>query len=169
MNIARDNPIQGLIWLSPSDMIGLVNDPEGKKDHEICINEARYLIDIGEESKILSHDLWGCMRLSASTYNNFFGEDANTAIFNYGDNLRGWGMVNNIKVPVIAFTGTKDDGIVPVMDAYKAMELLKNQLINSPRKKMVVLDEANHDFEGFGDEIVKEVLNFISKKNEAKK
>lgn len=162
MNVVQDNPVNGLIWLSPSDMIGLVNDPEGKKDHEICIKEAHELVNSNKGNQLLSHDLWDSMRLSANTYINFFGEQANTAIFNYGNESLGWERVENIKVPVIAFTGTKDDGIVPVMDAHKAMTLLESKLINSPRKKTVVYENADHDFEGFGDKIVNEVINFIN-------
>lgn len=48
------------------------------------------------------------------------------------------------------------------MDAYKAMALLESRLINSPRKKTVVYENADHDFKVFGDKIVKEVINFIS-------
>jgi len=162
MNIVQDNPVNGLIWLSPSDMIGLVNDPEGKKDHEICIKEAKELVNSNKGNQLLSHDLWGSMRLSANTYINFFGEQTNTAIFNYGNESLGWEKVKSIRVPVIAFTGTKDDGIVPVMDAHKAMTLLEGKLINSPRKKTVVYENADHDFEGFGDKIVNEVINFIN-------
>lgn len=71
MNIVQDNPVNGLIWLSPADMIGLVSDPEGKKDHEICIKEAQELVDSNKGNQLLSRDLWGYMRLSASTYINF--------------------------------------------------------------------------------------------------
>jgi alpha-beta hydrolase superfamily lysophospholipase len=161
MNMVLDNPIKGLIWLSPSDMIGLVTVPDGKKDHEICIKEALELVNTNKGDQLLSHDLWGEMRLSANTYINFFGEKSNTAIFNYGNETLGWEKVQNIKVPVIAFTGTKDVGIVPVIDAYKSMTLLESNLVNSPRKKTVVYENAEHDFIGFGDKIVYEVINFI--------
>ncbi len=165
MNVVKDNPVDGLILLSPSDMIGLVNDPEGKRDHDICIKEAESLVKEGKESQILSHDLWGAMRLSAKTYINFFGDRANTAIFNYGDNSLGWEKVNNINIPVLAFTGTEDSGVVPVMNPYEAMKLLESKLISCPRVKTIVYEGADHDFKGFGNEIIGEVLNFISVDN----
>ncbi len=153
--------VKGLILLSPSDMIGLVNDPVGKKDHAICINEAHLLLKDGKGSQILSHDLWGEYRLSADTYVNFFGEKTNTAIFNFDNENLGWEKVKSIKVPVIAFTGTQDDGMVPVMDPYKAMKVFEEKLIGSPRKKTIVYENAKHSFDSFGDNIIKEVVEFI--------
>lgn len=160
-NAVENSPVKGLVLLSPSDMIGLVNDVEGKKDHDICLKEAQNLFKEGGGNQLLSHDLWGEMRLSANTYLNFFSQNANTAIFNFGNQAFGWEKVNNIKVPVIAFTGTKDAGIAPVIDPYKAMEILENQLIKSPRKKTVVYENAKHSFKGFEEEITKEVMEFV--------
>jgi len=156
-----NNQVTGVVLLSPSDMIGLINDPIGKADHDICIKQAREFIQNGQGDRLLEHDLWGCMRLSANTYVNFFDDGAKTAIYNYTSNL-GWKVVNSINIPVIAFTGTKDDGIVPVIDAYKAMEILDAQLKNSPRKKTIVFEDAEHNFEGFGEMIADNVVNFIN-------
>jgi len=160
----KHNDIAGLIWISPSDMIGLVYDPEGIKDHNILLPEATKLVSEGKGETILSKDLWGCMKLSASTYVNFFGKDTNTGIFNYNKPELGWKVVNSIDLPVLAFTGTKDDGVVPVMDAHKAMKTLEKELINCPRKKTVVFDNAQHDFKGFGQQIVDEVIKFVGGK-----
>lgn len=157
-----ENDIEGLIWLSPSDMLGLVKDTEGSKDHEICFKQAKVFAKNGEGDRILDHMLWGCYKLSADTYVNFFNEEANTGIFNYKGNL-GWKIVNKIDKPVIAFSGTNDDGIAPVIDAYKGMCILEEQLKSSPRKEIHVYKDGVHDFTGFGEDIVKRVLEFIGK------
>ena len=163
--IGEKNPtsIAGLILLSPSDMLGLVKDAEGAKDHDVCLPEAQSLVEQGNGEQLLSHDLWGCMRLSANTYVNFFSDNSKTAVFNYWNPASEWKYVESVDIPVIAFTGTKDDGIVPVMDAYKAMELLKAKLKKSPRVKTVVYEGAVHDFTGFGNDVVNEVIEFIKK------
>lgn len=158
----KSQDVNGLIWISPSDMIGLVHDPEGAKDHARLLPEALKLISEGKPKQLLSNFLWGTNFMSAESYIHFFGDNAKDAIFNYGKPELGWEVVNSIKVPVLAITGTKDDGIVPVMDAHEAMKLLESQLINSPRKKTIIYENAEHSFDGFGDQIVKDVLNFIS-------
>lgn len=157
------NDIDGLIWLSPTDMLGSVKVPGCIKVHSKCFNQAQEFVNNGEGERILDYQLWDCYMLSANTYLNFFSEDSNTAIFNYKGDL-GWKVVNKINVPVIAFTGTDDDGIAPVIDVYKAMGILENQLINSPRKETHVYKDGVHDFTGFGEDITQEVLNFIQKK-----
>lgn len=153
--------IQGVILLSPSDMIGLVSDPEGLKDHARLLPEAEKLGSEGKDKQLLSNYLWGDYILSARTYLNFFGKEAKTAIFNYFNSDLGWEVVNSIKVPVLAITGTKDDGIKPVMDPKKAMGKLESELKNSPKIKTIVLEGAEHSFKGFESEIVDEVIKFI--------
>lgn len=100
--------------------------------------------------------------LSAKTYINFFGENANTAIFNYGDEAFGWKIVNNIKIPVLAITGTEDLGIKPVVDPKEAMKLLESELKRSPRVETLVYESAEHSFSGFEQRMVSDVLKFIN-------
>ena len=163
MHKQKPENINGLIWLSPSDMIGLVHDPEGAKDHKILFPEAKRLVKAGKSEQLLSHKLWGDCILSAGTYLNFFDKKSKTAIFNYGLPELGWDVVNNIEVPVLAITGTKDDGITPVMDAHKAMRLLKQELKLCPRVRTIVYKDCKHGFHGFEKQIVTDVTKFILK------
>jgi len=48
------------------------------------------------------------------------------------------------------------------MDAYQAMALLESKLVNSPKKKMIVYENADHDLTGFSNNIVREVIEFIN-------
>lgn len=157
----ENHGIKGFIFISPSDMLGLVNDIEGKKDHDIMLPEAKKLASEGKGKTILSHKLWGDNLLSADTYLNFFDEGAKDAIFNYGNEALGWDVVNSIDIPVLAITGTKDDGIVPVMDAHEAMKKLESELKNSPKVKTLVYENAEHSFNGFTERIVQDVIEFI--------
>lgn len=161
INTVKPKDIAGLLFISPSDMLGLVYDPEGKEDHTILYPEAKKLVDEGKPKQLLSQPLWGEYKLSAGTYVNFFRDTSNTAIFNYGRPDLGWDAVNKITLPVLAITGTKDDGIVPCMEPHKAMETLEKELKSSPKVKTVVYEGAEHSFEGFEERIVKEVISFI--------
>lgn len=157
----RDEKIAGTIFLSPSDMIGLVHDKEGMKDHHVMLPKAKSLVKEGKGEQLIGHKLWGEYSLSADTYLNFFDEGAKTAIFNFGDESLGWEIVKSISVPVLAMTGTKDDGIVPVMDAHSAMKKLEKELVHSPRIKTIVFENAQHGFEGFEAKLVQEVIRFV--------
>ncbi len=162
----KTQDIKGLILLSPSDMLGLVQyESSGKKDHEICAAEAQLLISQNKNDQLLSHNLWGEMKLSANTYMNFFGDKSSLGIFNYSISDLGWQLVNTLSVPVIAFTGTNDVGIAPVIDPDQAMIILEKELVNSPQKKSIVFKDGDHSFTNLGDQIVDYTLSFIKQCN----
>lgn len=154
--------VVGVLFISPADMIGLVQNREGKNDHDILFPEAQNLVKAGKGTTLLSNPLWGYALLSANTYLNFFGEESNLAIFNFNDDSLGWDVVNDISVPVLAITGTNDDAVESVMEPHEAMQKLEKELLKSPRVKTVVIDGAEHSFDGFAAKIVEEVINFIS-------
>lgn len=161
MHRVQPNRVTGLVLLSPSEMVGLVHDPVGQIDYDVMFPEAVKLVNEGKPSAILSRKLWEVNTMSAGTFLNLFASGTNSAIFNYADSSLGWQVVNNILVPVVAITGTKDDGIATVIDANKAMEKLKLELVKSPKVKTIVYENAEHNFEGFEKKIVRDVVNFI--------
>src|SRR3989339_615310 len=155
------NNISGAVLLSPADMIGLTREPSEKENIKAILEEANKNIALGQDERLLKNKLWGSEILSAKTAVNFFGARTNLAVFNFFDGSLGWKTVNSIDVPVLAITGTKDDGIVPVMDPYEAMKKLKQNLIGSNRVSTLVYEGAEHPFVGFGERIVDDVLRFI--------
>lgn len=161
--IKKPESVRGLLLISPADMVGLVHYPEGQKEHDVLFPEATKLVSEGKGKQLLSNLLWGENYLSADTYLNFFGEGSNLAVFNFNDDNLGWDTVNAINVPVLAFTGTKDDAIVPIMDPKLAMEKLEKELKNSPKIVTKVYENCTHSFDGFEKEVVKDVLEFVKK------
>lgn len=161
MHQTKDPRVKGLILLSPADNQGLVRDPIGAADHAICYPEAQRLRAAGNGQQLLTHMLWGDKVLSADAYINLFSEESATNIFHYYDPERSWEVVRSLNLPLIAFTGTKDDGIVPIMDPHQAMDMLELQLTNVPRVGTVVLDGAEHSFAGYGEQIAAQVAEFI--------
>jgi len=156
----KDNPaVKSLLFISPSDMMGLLVEPNYKADYERFLKEAKELIKRGKENELLSDIHWEFARQSAKSFLNFSFENNNLAIFNYYNPERGFETVSSIKVPMLSIFGTKDDGIIT--DAYKSNEMLKRHAINSKKFHGVVFEGAKHDFKGFESNIVKEVLEFI--------
>ena len=140
----HDN-ITGIILLSPADMIGLTREPSEKENIEAILEEANNNMAIGKDKRLLENKLWGSEILSAGTALNFFRTNTNLAVFNFFDDSLGWKTVNLIDVPVFAISGTKDDGIAPVMDPYMAMDKLTKELLNSPKVKTIVYLEFVDD------------------------
>jgi pimeloyl-ACP methyl ester carboxylesterase len=53
----KQEHVAGLIFLSPSEMVGLVHDEIGKRDHEVLQPEALELVKNGKPDQILSNAL----------------------------------------------------------------------------------------------------------------
>lgn len=160
----KDNRVTGQIWISPSEMYGLVRDDEGKDEKEIMYQEAKKLISENKEDTLLSIQLWKHHYMSAKTYLNLFGEDSRASVFNYFDTSRGWKVVNDITVPVLAITGTNDDGVCTVKNPREAMNLLEKNLSSSNKTRTIIYENANHGFRGFLDRIVEDSITFIDDK-----
>lgn len=153
--------IEGLIFLSPVDMQGDMLYEDNIELFDELRRESLELQKEGKENQLLSKTVFDCY-LSAKTFLNSWGEGSNIGIFNYYTN-KDWDVVNRIDLPVIALTGTKDESLT-ILDRQVAMDMLEKELINSPRVKTIVYDGGNHDFKGVGDEVVKDILEFIKQK-----
>ncbi|MCJ7429312.1 MAG: DUF1749 domain-containing protein [Candidatus Nanohaloarchaeota archaeon QJJ-5] len=158
MSETDDDRIDGLVFISPSEMQGLVVH-ESTPEHEDLLAEARRHVEDGNEDQLLSDELWGWAVLSAGTYLNFFGDDAQTDIFTYSQPENDFSAVDAIDVPLIAFLGTEDDGIVTPPEA--CLSMLEEAAEACPAFEGIVFDGADHSYAGFGNSIVSEVRTFF--------
>ena len=157
----NNSVIKSLLFISPSDMMGLLVEPKYKAEYEKFLKQAKELVKNGKENELLSDIHWSFARQSAKSFINFSFENDNLAIFNYYNSERGFKTIQSIKTPMLSILGTNDDGIVT--DPYKSNEMLKKAAINSKKFHGVVLKEAKHDFVGFEKEIVSSVLEFMKR------
>lgn len=153
--------VSGTIFISPSDMWGLAM--EDIENYQELIEEAKQLKKNGREEEILIEDLWGWGYLSAKTFLNFFDEDTKTAVFNYYDPSKGFEVVKEIEVPILAFLGTKDDGIVT--DPHESMNMLERKA-EANRFEEAVFEGAEHSYEGFEDQLIEKTVRFIQNNRE---
>ncbi len=158
---SKDNSIKSLIFISPSDMIGLLVNPKDLPDYQQHLKEAHDLVSQGKENQLVSGMPRGFAMQSAKSYINFSKENKNMAIFNYYNPELGFDTLKAIDVPILAITGTEDVGI-PI-DKEAALTMIKKEAVNSPNVVGKVLDGAEHDFDGFEKEIVDSVLEFLRK------
>lgn len=154
--------VAGLVLISPSDMLGWNLAADMIVEHTALLAEAEALMSEGRGGQLLSCLVDNEYPMSASAYVSLFRHTANDAIFNFGNPELGYNMLHQVIVPVLAFTGTRDAGITSSAEPYAAMQVLERELVNAPRKRTVVFDGAKHNFDGFGEQIVQEVVTFIS-------
>lgn len=158
----QQNDVAAAIWLSPTDIKGRHAMSKNKIKNQEQLEEAQQLV-IANKGRALLTDLYqGWATLSAQTVLSLFGENSNSHIFYYPEmDLSLNQVLSKINIPVLAFTGTTDHGVVTSSDPYTAMEKLKKLLINSSKVKTCVFEVCGHGFKGFDTNIVTEVLEFV--------
>jgi pimeloyl-ACP methyl ester carboxylesterase len=155
----KDDKVRGLIFISASDMLGLVLNSKDLSNHEKSVKESLQLETMGKEDEILPYVLWDCYKLSAKTYLNFYGKGAKTAIFNYNNPELGFNVIKRLDIPILSLFGTKDDGIVT--DPFKSNDIIRREATKCPRFTGKVFEGAKHNYSGFEQKIVNEVVSFL--------
>ncbi len=147
--------VKALVLLSPVDMLGLTT-PE--PNYKQLLNEAKNLVKQGKGKALLSKLLWAEYLLSAETFLSLFSPDAKANIFAYHDTeAKVWQQFVKVNIPVFLAAGTKDEFENPQAN----LQMLKDALINSPNVTVKLYKGANHDFEGFGEELARDVVGFV--------
>ena len=150
-----DPRISKLILASPPDMVGLA---EAEPDHQDILALSKKMVAEGKGEDLLPQLLWNWFYLSAFTYIDF-GERGNAIdVFNTYDKGKS-SVLENIKVPVFAFFGSKDDAaIVPVKEA---LEVIKSKAKNCPQFDTDVIEGAPHSYFGHEDEVANRILDWL--------
>lgn len=160
----KEKNIKGIIQMSPADNFAMVNEPvEYYSRHKYNLIEAKKLITENKLLQKVSKKLWDLVELSAQTYTSLW-DNKNNFIYNYWEPEIGWEVARRTNVPFLAFTGTNDDGIYPAMNPKYAMKMLEKELVNVPRIKTVVFQDATHEYDGFEKNIAEEIINFVNAK-----
>jgi len=160
-SLSGEKAVKGLIFIAPSDMIGLVIEPSNIEKHKRLLKEAGELAKKGKENSILSEMVFDFAFLSAKTYLNFFQENSKTAIFNYYKPSLGFEIIKKINVPILAILGTKDDAVIG--NPKESLDLLKKNAVNCPKFVNCIIEGAEHDYSGFEGDVTKSVIQFINK------
>lgn len=154
----NDERLLSVIFLSPSDMVGLV---KMDKNYEEDMRIARLMVNEGRGNELLPHPvLWDGNSLSAKTYISLGGEESGVAIFNFHDTSDTLPLLSKITIPTYAVMGKKDDALVVSVD--ETMNRIRASLINSPKIETNILGDADHGYNGFEQELADALVSWIS-------
>jgi len=153
--------LKSIIFLSPSDMLGLVRGDEdsGFGDYKNEMPIAEKLVAEGKENELLPKYVWGEYPITAGTYVNLFNDSSKTAIFNFHNNDLGFEVLNKIKYSTFAIVGSKDDVLIKPVD--EIMNTLRVELKSSPRVETRVIEGANHGYQDHEQELADTLLSWI--------
>lgn len=157
-----DSRIKGLILLSPPDMLGLhLGREEDKKKWEESMKLAKKLIGEGKGNEILPNLIWDWYYLSANTFMNFSKLDSKTNTFPFYKPNSGFKELSQIKCPMIAIFGSKDDAIVT--DPKKCLKILKEKAVSTKICSTFIIDGAPHSYRNHEQELAAIVRKWLER------
>lgn len=141
----KDERLKSVIFLSPSDMIGLI---KGDKNHERNMAMSKKMIAEGKGKELLPFPvLWDESPLSAQTYVSLGDKESRVAIFNFHNSSDTLSVLSRIAIPALTVMGRKDDALVVPIE--ETMNRTIKALSNSSRAEAEVLGDADHGYNGF--------------------
>lgn len=156
LNKTKSKDVKGIILISPTDMLGFVMN---ETNYNELIKKASALAERNLPKELIIEGPYEYI-LSAQTVLNFFTPESNCNIFCYTGRPHNWTMANEINVPALLISGTKDEPITDLCDPQVAMETLQKNLKNSPKVKTIIYKNATHDFAGFENKLAVDISDF---------
>lgn len=145
--------IKGLILASPPDMVGLtlIEEPEYKE----LVREAKQNVESGKPRKLLNELLDGYSYTSSENFLNFYLEGNNIDNIPIERNPNDFPAFQNITVPTLAFSGSKETG------PYSKIELLKEKSPNCPKFDTAFIEGSGHTYNGHEEEVANLIIEWI--------
>lgn len=147
--------ILGMILASAPDMIEyhLLIEP----DYEELLKEAKENIDKNQPTKLLHKMIEDYMYMSSQTYYNWFHKNSNLNNLPIISNPKNWEQLETIDVPILTFSGSKDE------DYYLHLDLLKEKAINCKNFEYQIIENTGHTYQEKELETGTLILNWINK------
>lgn len=147
--------ILGMILASAPDMIGshLLIEP----DYEELLKEAKENIDKNQPTKLLHKMIEDYMYMSSQTYYNWFHKNSNLNNLPIISNPKNWEQLETIDVPILTFSGSKDE------DYYLHLDLLKEKATNCKNFEYQIIENTGHTYQEKELETGTLILNWINK------
>lgn len=147
--------ILGMILASAPDMIEshLLIEP----DYEELLKEAKENIDKNQPTKLLHKMIEDYMYMSSQTYYNWFHKNSNLNNLPIISNPKNWEQLVTIDVPILTFSGSKDE------DYYLHLDLLKEKATNGKNFEYQIIENTGHTYQEKELETGTLILNWINK------
>jgi len=152
----QDGRVKKLILMSPPDMVGLA---EKESNHNDLLRQAQKMISEDRGGELLPFKIWDWCYLSANTYVNMNTRDYPVDVFNTYDKNKS-SILSEIKIPVFAFLGGKDDAaILPIGEA---LETIKVKAINAPIFDTDIIEGAPHSYFNRESIMAKKIVEWLN-------
>lgn len=151
----KEHPdILGIILASAPDMIGSHLSIQSA-DYIELLREAKENIENDQPMKLLHKMIEDYMYMSSGTYYNWFNENSNLNNLPVISNPEHWEQFEKIDVPILTFSGAKEE------DYYLKLDLLKEKALSCKKFDYKVITGTGHTYKNKETEIGNLILNWI--------
>ncbi|MCA1065314.1 alpha/beta fold hydrolase [Rossellomorea sp. AcN35-11] len=151
--------ITSLILASPPDLVGLSKryDP----DRHDMIHEAKMNVNNGEPTKLLSHLHDGWLTISSQTYLERCLDGCEADNLPVLRNPETFSALSTLRMPIFSFMGDVNE--VNIHTPSEDLALMQRKATVCQKFDYVVLEGANHNYEGNEQEMAEVVVNWIKR------
>ena len=148
--------ILGIILASAPDMIGSHLSAQSNEYKEL-LQEAKQNIDNGEPTKLLHKMIEDYMYMSSQTYYNWYHDGSMLNNLPVIANPKHWDQFETIDVPILTFSGAKEE------DYYLHLDLLKAKALSCSNFKYKIIEGTGHTYRNKELEIGNLIYDWINK------
>lgn len=155
--------IKKLILFAPFDKNG-AEDKFTKGKWKEYVEIAKKKVEEGKGEDYIpmdSTDPWDEINISYQTYASWYSQDDIGCMFDFYRQDYNFPTLNKIQIPVQFIVGSKDDffNATNPENSQEALDILLKNISNSTWE---IINGAGHTFNGYEEELVKDVLDFIN-------
>jgi pimeloyl-ACP methyl ester carboxylesterase len=158
LNQKLQSDIVALVLASPADAAGLLKK-YSKQFFENDLVKAQDMVVQGRGGELLPCKIRDFYYVSAKSFVDEFGHGSKANIFPIFEN-GDFAKLENIKVPVLAFYGGKED--ICINSPKQDLETIARHLKN-PKSKTFIIDDADHTYLGFENKVSRSIVDWINK------
>ena len=147
--------ILGIILASAPDMVG--SHYRVQSDYKELLDEAKENINNKKPTKLLHKMIEDYMYMSSQTYYNWYHKDTELNNLPVITNPKTWKQFETIDVPILTFSGSKEE------EYYLQLDLLKEKARNCNNFEYKIIENTTHTYNNKELEIGKLIYNWIQK------
>jgi len=148
--------IDGVIFLSPPDMIGITKIEE--ENFERIMEEAKENINNNESNKILNDLVCNFDYVSSKTFVDFYTEKNAIDNFPIERNPKVFEQLAKVSIPILSMAGSLE------CKTYLEQKLLKEKAINCKDYNYYIIEGSNRFYNGYEDVLIEYIIDFVRKK-----
>lgn len=155
----KDDQIDGLILISPSDIVGWQWSFLGER-YKADKHTAMQMIDDGKGGDLMPNGSFP-LPISAESFNSWLGDNSLANIFNYYNDGFDFKLIRSLRVPMFVCFGTENEVIAKDVTTTVCLEKIKHSISNVDNSEFHIFEGAPHSYKGHEELLAERIAEWI--------